>query len=584
MGLLGLATLCWRGIAKPGAIFRNTEVRFAFLLLAAFAGPLLAVVLLDAHLYGGQRHLFFVYAPFSLLAVLGIKWLSAAFKSRPWRAGLYGLAGLSAALLALQLTQLHPLQNLYFNPLADRKTPEHLRSHYDWDYHSMAYYEGIKWLLQAYPDRQLVVSSDQTISHRFLPPDARARVWLVDSGAADFYLTAHRKRALDTGEPRRFSNPLHTRQIYNNTILSVVTTADINARRRAEYQQLAAAGPAARSDFDLYLNGRVLTYVQETCAYHGQWLSLGILPQNPADVPRRTRDTRGYASYAVKLFPHVVDHFDGKCASAFILPSYPIAAITTGESQVWQAQIYLDLPKYRAAYDRITAGPPATSALFDLYLADDTLSYVKEPCAATDVEQPFFLDIIPQDPADLPESRRELGFASFGFNFPFPHGRLFDGKCLATFPLPDYPIKEIRTGQFDAEKSLWKATVYADLAQYRAAYQSLVSRQPTHRAIFNLYHQGQQLSYVQENCAPAAAETRFFLHLIPVEVNDLPPERRPYGMDNLDFDFFQHGRRFDGKCLAIVPLPDYPIKEIRTGQFIPDGGRIWETAFPGSGG
>ena len=29
------------------------------------------------------------------------------------------------------------------------------------------------------------------------------------------------------------------------------------------------------------------------------------------------------------------------------------------------------------------------------------------------------------------------------------------------------------------------------------------------------------------------------------------------------------------KCLAAVPLPDYPIKEMRTGQHIPGQGDLW---------
>ena len=54
---------------------------------------------------------------------------------------------------------------------------------------------------------------------------------------------------------------------------------------------------------------------------------------------------------------------------------------------------------------------------------------------------------------------------------------------------------------------------------------------------------------------------------------DLPGHRRQYGFDNLDFDFDQHGERFNGERLAKVPLPEYRISEIRTGQYVPvDGG------------
>ena len=74
----------------------------------------------------------------------------------------------------------------------------------------------------------------------------------------------------------------------------------------------------------------------------------------------------------------------------------------------------------------------------------------------------------------------------------------------------------------------------------------------------------------------------FFLHLIPAEVADLPDDRKQYGFDNLNFDFDQHGGRFEGKCLATIPLPEYGISEIRTGQSVPVVGgfnHVWEAEF-----
>lgn len=58
----------------------------------------------------------------------------------------------------------------------------------------------------------------------------------------------------------------------------------------------------------------------------------------------------------------------------------------------------------------------------------------------------------------------------------------------------------------------------------------------------------------------------------------MPEERRQYGFDNLDFNFFVNGASFDGMCAALVPLPDYGIREISTGQFT-NAGATWETEF-----
>ena len=80
-------------------------------------------------------------------------------------------------------------------------------------------------------------------------------------------------------------------------------------------------------------------------------------------------------------------------------------------------------------------------------------------------------------------------------------------------------------------------------------------------------------------------EARFFLHLIPADMNDLPDHRQLYGFDNLDFDFDE--RRVlheDGRCMATTVLPKYDIVRIRTGQFLPGEGRVvWQEEFPFSG-
>ena len=59
-----------------------------------------------------------------------------------------------------------------------------------------------------------------------------------------------------------------------------------------------------------------------------------------------------------------------------------------------------------------------------------------------------------------------------------------------------------------------------------------------------------------------------------MNVNDLPPHRKQYRFDNLDFTFPEYGIMLDAKCLAIVSLPDYEIASIRTGQR-----QTWQTEF-----
>lgn len=77
---------------------------------------------------------------------------------------------------------------------------------------------------------------------------------------------------------------------------------------------------------------------------------------------------------------------------------------------------------------------------------------------------------------------------------------------------------------------------------------------------------GSQLIYLFHDCDPLPAGVPVFLHLVPVDVADLPAGRARYGFDNLDHQFADARRYLHPACLAIVDLPAYRVKAIRTGR------------------
>ncbi len=137
--------------------------------------------------------------------------------------------------------------------------------------------------------------------------------------------------------------------------------------------------------------------------------------------------------------------------------------------------------------------------------------------------------------------------------------------CVDAFALPDDAVHPVRIETMSARD-----------------YVERLSKdgQPIIRSNWNVYINGNNLIYVKELCEQDDVEVKFFLHLDPVEVNDLPSHRRQYGVDNLDFNFdWYGGERIGGICLVVVPLPGYDIIGIRTGQYIRvEGGydNIWE--------
>ena len=337
--------------------------------------------------------------------------------------------------------------------------------------------------------------------------------------------------------------------------------------------------PADPEGFAVFLDqeaaGRYrLLYAKADCsrAEYGTRVFLHIIPENRADLPFYLWES-GVDNRELSL-PRNGARPGGECLAVFPLPDYPIAAILTGQAGVWERNIYppADPEPLRAAYAALSTIPPAAHSDFALYVQDNQLTYLRETCAAADTAAQFFLHIIPRDTAALPAERQAEGYANQDFVFARWGGH-FDGKCLATVPLPEYPIAAIRTGQAD----LWEVNFYppVDPDTLRAAYAALTDHPPHRRAVFALYLRNNQLTYLRETCSAGDTAAGFFLHIIPADIADLPQERQAAGFANQDFAFNRWGGSFDGKCLATVTLPEYPINALRTGQHIPGQGELW---------
>ena len=231
----------------------------------------------------------------------------------------------------------------------------------------------------------------------------------------------------------------------------------------------------------------------------------------------------------------------------------------------------------RAAYEAAVSQEPYSRSSFDIFHADGALVYVGEPCERRAFPGSFQLLVYPEDADALSRGERALGRANLSFHFP-QFGGFFDGKCVAAVPLPDYAITGIRTGQ-DGDAPWEAAFPLAEPGVHRALRGAVASEEPLARSVFDLYATGGELVYVKDPCAESDTEARIFLHVAPERLDDLPQERRGAGFDNLGFDFSIRGRRFDGACVAAVPLPDYPAASIRTGQFVSGEGEIWSAEF-----
>ena len=108
---------------------------------------------------------------------------------------------------------------------------------------------------------------------------------------------------------------------------------------------------------------------------------------------------------------------------------------------------------------------------------------------------------------------------------------------------------------------------------------------PVVRGAFDVRLDGGVLVYSRIPCARTDTRLRFFLHVVPADVDDLPEDRRELGFDNLDFDFDEYGSRLGEACVARIALPEYPVAGIRTGQADWPADPAWSGGyeFPGEG-
>ena len=316
-------------------------------------------------------------------------------------------------------------------------------------------------------------------------------------------------------------------------------------------------------------------------------------PILPYDMPTRYQET-GIIFYYLSGMPVLKD--------GIASPARPDALVVSGvrldglESLTPQNQIVFlyESDAYHRHIDKALierAGELIIRSNFDIYLTENALMYVKDPCLGDDISERFFLALHPADENNLPESRKPHGFDNLNFRFENQAVRRGE-RCIAIAPLPDYDVDRISTGQYTLQangstKHLWKGEFNLPNRltddQLKQINETIAQAgTPIIRSDFDVYLNDNALIYVKDNCALISdTKAPFFLGLFPVDETDLPDEARQYGFENHDFGFPESGfYGNDDRCIAIAPLPEYNIARIHTGQYTQraDGStkHLWE--------
>lgn len=222
---------------------------------------------------------------------------------------------------------------------------------------------------------------------------------------------------------------------------------------------------------------------------------------------------------------------------------------------------------------------------YEVYLDDRTLVFVRESCGMDDRGRQFFVNVTPLNPSDLPEGRTH-----FSYDFVMQPWNSFQiGKvCITVHELSgEYESGHIVTGQLNEQR-----TAHSWLAQYFSiAYRNRMlaeAGKPVIQSKYEVYfHQEEarnsasernprRLLYFKPECSEGDMETRLLLRVVPVTASSLAEGSKERGYNVLDFSFREFGGRSGGGCFAVRELPQYAIEEIRVGQELAGGDRVWE--------
>ena len=350
--------------------------------------------------------------------------------------------------------------------------------------------------------------------------------------------------------------------------------------------------PLVRSNYDIYLQDDKIIYVKDYCNNEdAKKLFLHVIS---TDIPDQRAPTHG-ALPADQFGFAYIDQFIHKekqwCGAVRRLPQYEIATIRTGQrlndENAWEVEIALDgnqqparatVRDYQAEYDAATSSTPVISSQFDIYINNNQLTYIKQPCIDADIEAGFFLQTISADAFyEPPSDRHTIKFDNLDFDFQ-ERGIIFNDICLATVTLPDYGAAFIKTGQWTVDEgAIWQGEYNTSTPQILDTVQQLQQsgHQPVIKSNFDVYLHENKLIYFKSACTDEEINSRFFLHIYPTNSDDLPRDRQELGFNNFNFSLLEQGGLLRGNCIAAIQLPAYAIDVIDTGQFTPDG-QTWQ--------
>lgn len=171
---------------------------FDSICLVVFFLPMISVILLGSVIYDGWRQMFFLYAPFLMLSLVGLheclNYIKTKVRQRTetlLRWSLYLIVLVSVLSTATFMIRYHPNQNVYFNFVAGNSTTKNFEA----DYWGLSYRQVLQYLLDHDTSdtiKILAVNWPGKANADIFPKKQRDRLKFVSPEEASYYISNYR--------------------------------------------------------------------------------------------------------------------------------------------------------------------------------------------------------------------------------------------------------------------------------------------------------------------------------------------------------------------------------------------------------
>jgi hypothetical protein len=204
-------------------LYSNDRERQDFLFILLFVVPLAAVIVLNSALYDGWRHMYFIYAPFLLIAMTGaarlLGLIAAASSARERCAALFVAAAVVLCIISTsyQMIRYHPFQNVYFNTLAGSNVGQA----FELDYWGLSFRKGLEYIVKN--DKKPIIGllanpiAPMKNNAVFLEKQDITRLRHANINQANYFLTNYRWHP----QPYQLTNEVYSITVDNQKILSI---------------------------------------------------------------------------------------------------------------------------------------------------------------------------------------------------------------------------------------------------------------------------------------------------------------------------------------------------------------------------